>query len=834
MSRSSIKMTGWLFLCAALMMAFLFLPGLASADTLFLPSALEIIEEEAFMDNASLDKVVLPEGLRRIENRAFANSTISSINLPVSVEYIAKDAFSGTNPVAFEAVEGSYAYAWGIENNFITPVQDTESDYKGIIFYDGHAYALYEKGMIWAEAESFCEAKGGHLVTITSAGEQKALEQLINIGEKNNYWTGGMKGPDSEWKWVTEEPFSYVNWCPNQPDNFTRAEDRIHIYNFLNPLDAAVFKYGWNDVQNDCNCRGETFFTPANFGFICEWEDKVYLTVNGFARNISVELLSKTVEDSVITLKIQVTIGDNEEYVLSRPYIYLETSENLSDWGWDWDPDHNTYMDNDGGYGIILTRLCGKSGTAEATIVINAWQISTEPENINICLLSQGDSWFSGIRVPIVVDMIGENTEPSSLGPVHPSNKHEWESPYCEGDTNVFICKTCGIRRIEPIYSETIEGFGCALTDDDGRYYQWYKEIDTNDYLRTYYSRSQREGSIEVEEQTITYLPQTPADIDFDNTDYIAKEEIRKWYEEQQIEYLCLYHHKTIEIDHRFIRAGDSDQNESIFKTDMDYQLQRNVITLLAPTTQIHAQRFEGQDIRSMFAKYDSLRKTNYHSRVMNQLETAIREENDFSPVAFDNEDTEEKKKARLERITNRLCEIFETDVHCIYINMDGSNQFEDNHGIGAATAQYTWPDDNVYVRYNGDFKSAVMSIAHELRHAVQYDIIFDINMHGLDQLKNINGEGVEEGIAYKNLITDNRENYWNLERQLNQAQEAELREIIMHNVANYEMPPKEFVDSFIKEFISYIRSQLYMAQPVEVDTHSLEIDIEDLFNRYW
>ena len=34
--------------------------------------------------------------------------------------------------------------------------------------------------MTWTEAKAYCESLGGHLATITSAGEQAFIESIIN------------------------------------------------------------------------------------------------------------------------------------------------------------------------------------------------------------------------------------------------------------------------------------------------------------------------------------------------------------------------------------------------------------------------------------------------------------------------------------------------------------------------------------------------------------------------------------------------------------------------------------------------------------------------------
>ena len=49
---------------------------LAAVNTLTLPAALQIIDEEAFYGSTSIDKVVLSDKVTEIRARAFANSTL--------------------------------------------------------------------------------------------------------------------------------------------------------------------------------------------------------------------------------------------------------------------------------------------------------------------------------------------------------------------------------------------------------------------------------------------------------------------------------------------------------------------------------------------------------------------------------------------------------------------------------------------------------------------------------------------------------------------------------------------------------------------------------------
>ena len=140
--------------------------------------------------------------------------------------------------------------------------------------YNGHYYRVYNRSMTWREARNYCRDLGGHLVTITSRGEQNFVEDLLSSdGKKNCYWLGGYKESKHSWRWVTGESFSYNNWAKGQPDNYTSNEDSLMIYRRRNPNSSNRIGE-WNDISYDGECNGESFFGERNFGFICEWDSK--------------------------------------------------------------------------------------------------------------------------------------------------------------------------------------------------------------------------------------------------------------------------------------------------------------------------------------------------------------------------------------------------------------------------------------------------------------------------------------------------------------------------------------------------------------------------------
>ena len=104
--------------------------------------------------------------------------------------------------------------------------------------YGGHSYYRSTGVAYWTTARTNCSNMGGHLVTITSSGEQSFIFGL---------WPSGWIGLTDEvtegtWRWVTGETYSYKNWNNGEPNN-SGNEDYVQF----------VSNGKWNDLKDGNN-----------------------------------------------------------------------------------------------------------------------------------------------------------------------------------------------------------------------------------------------------------------------------------------------------------------------------------------------------------------------------------------------------------------------------------------------------------------------------------------------------------------------------------------------------------------------------------------------------
>ena len=107
---------------AAMLMALVMALGAftsVSAAGVTLPSALTVIEDEAFAGIPLLETLTLPDNVKHIGEYAFADSGLLYISIPGSVESIADNAFANCNLMAIYCEPGSVAEQYALEHGIV-------------------------------------------------------------------------------------------------------------------------------------------------------------------------------------------------------------------------------------------------------------------------------------------------------------------------------------------------------------------------------------------------------------------------------------------------------------------------------------------------------------------------------------------------------------------------------------------------------------------------------------------------------------------------------------------------------------------------------------------
>lgn len=116
-------------------------------------------------------------------------------------------------------------------------------------------YLLVLGDYTWHEAKADAESRGGHLATVTSAEEwQQILNQFSSSFRNYMPWLGGTdEGSEGEWRWVTNEPWSFDAWNSGEPNNANRGREH---YLHVNDLYGINAPRGWNDTLVGSPCGG--------------------------------------------------------------------------------------------------------------------------------------------------------------------------------------------------------------------------------------------------------------------------------------------------------------------------------------------------------------------------------------------------------------------------------------------------------------------------------------------------------------------------------------------------------------------------------------------------
>ena len=123
--------------------------------------------------------------------------------------------------------------------------------YNNALYFNGNMYKVFDYGMTYDEAVSYCDKLGGHLAIVTSEKEDMALASYIFKNGMQECSIGASDlGKEGVWKWADGSSLTYTNWAPGEPNGKYDYEDHL--------------EYDPDGNWNDARWRNR---------FACEWED---------------------------------------------------------------------------------------------------------------------------------------------------------------------------------------------------------------------------------------------------------------------------------------------------------------------------------------------------------------------------------------------------------------------------------------------------------------------------------------------------------------------------------------------------------------------------------
>ncbi len=122
-----------------------------------------------------------------------------------------------------------------------------------------HCYRMFRGVKYWVEARAFCEARGGHLATLTTPEENQFVHDFMwNNGFTTAYFGLMDEERDRTWVWVTGEPVEYTNWDSNEPSYSTHERYGMYFYKHtMGTWNDSHFYEHWDDQE---------------WSYICEWD----------------------------------------------------------------------------------------------------------------------------------------------------------------------------------------------------------------------------------------------------------------------------------------------------------------------------------------------------------------------------------------------------------------------------------------------------------------------------------------------------------------------------------------------------------------------------------
>jgi hypothetical protein len=153
--------------------------------------------------------------------------------------------------------------------------------------FDGHCYELHDAIATFNDAVSACQARGAHLVTVSSVG--RTLTQFLaensfvwELVGKTDAWIAATDGEGPHdpgngtyYTWITGEPMQLDNWSSGQPNNARSScqDNRSCSCDHGACYEHCGFQWSTPGKQMDAVPGWNDRLCDHVLPYVCEWDE---------------------------------------------------------------------------------------------------------------------------------------------------------------------------------------------------------------------------------------------------------------------------------------------------------------------------------------------------------------------------------------------------------------------------------------------------------------------------------------------------------------------------------------------------------------------------------